>query len=370
MELYQKIYVSPAFLETEHGEIGCQECHGGHPEDDNWQTAHEGLVKDPTFLSADRVCGECHDDIVSSVTKSLHYTLDPMYNAIFTRAGGSCCAPEIKSVLKKAMDRHCGTCHSSCGQCHVSRPEYVKGGFLSKHLFKKSPPMDTTCASCHGGRVHGEFTGANEAFLPDTHYEDEEMVCMDCHTMAEMHADATGIENRYKLTQRPGCIKCHEGVLDKASKNKYHASHGNKLSCHVCHSQASKSCFSCHVGTDNKGLPYFKCERTDVMFKIGLNPGKSEQFPYEYTVVRHAPVVPDTFKFYLPKGLEKFPKVSTWKPATPHNILLETDRNKTCNSCHGQPDLFLQEKDLSTAERTANIKVTVPVDRIPKEILE
>lgn len=370
MELYQKIYVDPGFLETNHGEIDCQECHGGNPEDKNWQTAHEGLIKDPTLFSADRVCGECHGDTVASATKSLHYTLSPMYQTILNRAGGKCCSKKTKNVLKKAMDRHCGVCHSSCGQCHISRPEYVKGGFLKKHFFKKRPPMDTTCASCHGGRVHGEFTGADEDFSADTHFEDQDMECMDCHTMDEMHTDSTGIENRYALPRKNRCITCHEDVFDKTSKNKFHASHGQKLSCHVCHSQPSKSCFSCHVGTDKKGLAYFKCKKTDVMLKIGLNPKKTEAFPYEYTVVRHAPVVPDTFKYYLPKGLEKFPDVPTWKAATPHNIILKTEQSKTCNNCHGNPGLFLQEKDLSDAERSANKRVIVPIDRIPEKILK
>ena len=370
MELYQKIYVAPSFLETDHGRIDCQECHGGKPDDDNWQTAHEGLVTDPTFTDADRVCGECHGEIVETAVKSLHYTLAPMYRTIFNRAGGKCCRPGTKKVLKASMDRHCGTCHSSCGQCHVSRPDYVKGGFLSKHLFKAKPPMNTTCASCHGGRVHGEFTGANEDYSPDTHFEDEEMVCLDCHTSREMHADATGVESRYTLPEKPSCLQCHEDVLDKESDNEYHASHGGKLACQVCHSQPSKSCFSCHVGTDKKGLPYFKCKKTDVMFKIGFNASPTDQAPYNYTIVRHAPVVPDTFKFYIKNGLERFPSVPTWKPASPHNILKNTDQTRTCNSCHGNPDLFLKPADLSAEEIAANKTVIVPKDRIPEKILK
>ena len=367
MELYEKIYVTPSFLETDHGEIACETCHGGNPEDENWQTAHKGLKKDPTLFEADRVCGECHEDIVATAGKSLHYTLAPMYNTVLARAGGEGCPSDTKAKLVNAMDRHCGTCHSSCGQCHVSRPDYVKGGFLSKHLFKKKPAMDTTCASCHGGRVYGEFTGANDDFSPDIHYEDEEMDCMNCHSMAEMHADATGVKNRYHLPEKPTCTHCHEDVLNKDSKNLFHTAHKGKLSCHVCHSQASKSCFSCHVGTDKKGLAYFKCQKTQAMFKIGLNPEKTENHPFEFTVLRHAPIVPDTFKFYLPEGLEKFPGVPTWKPATPHNIQLKTKQCETCNNCHGNPDLFLNENDLSASEKEANRKVIVPMNRIPEK---
>ncbi len=370
MELYQRIYVASSFLETEHGQIACEQCHGGRPDDDNWQTAHEGLVTDPTLLDADRVCGACHGDIVGTAKNSLHYTLAPMYQAVFNRAGGACCAPKTKTILKESMDRHCGACHSSCGQCHISRPDYVKGGFLAKHHFKGTPPMDTTCASCHGGRVHGEFTGTNEDFSPDVHFEDEEMTCMNCHGAQEMHADAQKVSSRYTLPEKPTCIQCHEEVLQPDGKNLYHTSHGSKLACQVCHSQASKSCFSCHVGTDKKGLPWFKCKKTDVMFKIGLNPDKRDQAPFEYVVVRHTPVVPDTFKFYIPSGLEQFSKASTWKRATPHNIIRKTSQTQTCNSCHGKPDLFLQKKDLTPEGIDANQNVIVPDDRIPGKILE
>ena len=77
LELYEKIYVKPSFLETEHGQIACEECNGGDPKDSNWQTAHKGVVKDPTFTDADRVCGECHEEIIYTAKNSLHYTLAP-----------------------------------------------------------------------------------------------------------------------------------------------------------------------------------------------------------------------------------------------------------------------------------------------------
>ena len=86
MEPYEKIYVHPSFLETEHGKIGCETCHGGNPLDPDWQTAHREIIKDPTFPSADEACGECHEEIVSTAKNSLHYTLDPFTQAIKARA--------------------------------------------------------------------------------------------------------------------------------------------------------------------------------------------------------------------------------------------------------------------------------------------
>lgn len=368
LELYQKIYVAPSFLETDHGGILCQECHGGNPDDDNWQTAHTGIVKDPSFLDADRVCGECHEEIVESAVKSLHYTLKPMFDAVFLRAGNS--GKSNRHILKKSMDKHCGTCHSSCGQCHVSRPDYVRGGFLSKHHFKKTPPMNTSCASCHGGRIHGEFVGVNEDYAPDTHFEDQEMECTACHTSGHMHASAENIKDRNDAAFRPDCESCHAEIVSEASENKAHAIHGKKVSCRVCHCQSYKNCFSCHVGTDKKGIPYYKCDSTQTLFKIGLNPLKTKSIPYDFVLLRHVPAAPDTFKYYTLNTLKNFNNLPTWKPAAPHNILKTTPQNQACNNCHGNPLLFLQNTDLEPYEKIANQKVVVPLTRIPKKVLE
>ena len=162
LELYQKIWVKSSFLDTDMGEIACEDCHGGDPKDPNWQTAHNGILKDPTFPEADEACGECHEDIVSTAKNSLHYTLAPFGRVIKARAN-----KKDKRILEKihqAKEKHCNHCHASCGQCHVSRPDYVKGGFLDKHHFKKTPPMETTCAACHGGRVYEEFTGLKDEY--------------------------------------------------------------------------------------------------------------------------------------------------------------------------------------------------------------
>ena len=72
LKLYLKIWVKSSFLETDMGEIACQECHRGDPKDPDWQAAHNGILKDPTFPEVDEVCGECHEEIVSMAKNSLH----------------------------------------------------------------------------------------------------------------------------------------------------------------------------------------------------------------------------------------------------------------------------------------------------------
>ncbi|WDP90997.1 MAG: hypothetical protein HUN04_15370 [Desulfobacter sp.] len=357
--------MDPAFLETDHGQIPCQDCHGGSPGDGNWQTAHTGLVRDPSLKSPAGACGDCHEEIAASAVSSLHYTLAPVFDAVLTRTDPSDLT--VGEKLKPAMGRHCGSCHASCGQCHISRPDYVKGGFLSKHHFVKTPAMETTCASCHGGRVFAEFTGENEDFSPDLHFEDEEMACTHCHTGGEMHAAQGKASNRFGLKQRPGCRQCHAPVFSGEATNTAHENHIEKLDCRVCHAQAYKNCASCHVGTDKQGLPYFKCKKTEYGFKIGLNPDRSPSRPWEYVLVRQVPVEPDTFKFYG-AGLGRFDSRPTWKPTSPHTILKETPQNRSCNHCHGNTALFLTEEDLAPGRAAANKNVLVPLDRIPEKI--
>lgn len=368
LELYQKIWVKSSFLETDMGEIPCEDCHGGDPKDPNWQTAHNGILKDPTFPEADEACGECHEDIVSTAQKSLHYTLAPFERVIKARAN-----KKDKKVLEKicqAKEKHCNYCHASCGQCHVSRPDYVKGGFLDNHHFKKTPPMETTCAACHGGRVYEEFTGLKDEYPADVHYESKKMTCMGCHAAQEMHADAREVNTRFNVPERPDCRNCHEEVISAEPKTESHKIHKDRVACQVCHAQASKNCFSCHVGTDKKNLPYFKCKETKILFKIGLNPNKSGDRPYDYVVLRHPPAAPGLFDFYVKNGLSDFYTFPTWKLGTPHNIRRITRQNKECNHCHGNASLFLSKDDMAKWELKANASIIVHKTRIPKVINE
>jgi len=181
-------FPQPAFLETDHGGIACEHCHGGDPEDDDWQTAHKGVITDPTYPDPTTACSECHEDIVASAVSSLHFTLRPMKQAIEQRTGNE--NPAALKIIDAAINRHCLTCHASCGQCHVSRSDYAGGGLLAAHRLIKTPSMDTTCASCHGGRVHSEYTGVEDDYEADVHYANEDMTCMDCHKASEMHASA------------------------------------------------------------------------------------------------------------------------------------------------------------------------------------
>jgi thiosulfate/3-mercaptopyruvate sulfurtransferase len=103
-------------------------------------------------------------------------------------------------------------------------------------------------------------------------------------------------------------------------------------------------------------------------FKIGLNPLRTDRHPEKYVLLRHVPVVRDSFKFYGQDDLKNFDALPTWKMTTPHNIRRKTVQNANCNACHGNLSLFLTNKDVEEEEVQANKEVIVGKDLIPQKI--
>jgi len=355
LESYEKLLVDSDFLEKDcHGEISCNTCHGGNPEDNNWETAHKDLIKDPSYLNTSESCGECHEEIVEKNKTSLHITLAPFNNKIYLRANSD---KDVREKIDNAMGNHCMGCHSSCGQCHVSRPSSVGKGFIEGHFFKKTPPVKTNCTSCHGSRIGKEFFGENEGISADVHHGEHGLGCKDCHSGEEMHGSGEAHFDRYEVANRAKCVNCHTGEGDD---NPGHVIHKDKVSCQVCHSVSYKNCFNCHVAKDKTGNPYFESDPSVMAFKIGLNTKTTEERPEKYVTVRHIPVNKELFDFYVKGGLTNFDNAPTWKLATPHNIQLSTPQNESCISCHNNAKLFLRKQDVRSQEISANKNVIVP----------
>ena len=365
---HEKIWVDSSLAEDEnHGELGCHECHGGNPNDPNWKTAHEGVVKDPSYPDPSETCGACHDLIAENYNTSLHVTLSPFKKMIGKRAASD---KAIHAKVDAAREGHCSSCHSSCGQCHISRPDAVEGGLLDGHLFQKRPPMQTVCTACHGSRIEKEYFGKNKGVPPDVHKQ-KYFKCNKCHTADEMHGDGSDPANRYDVKNGPKCVQCHDQIYDLKSANaKNHWIHKDQVACQVCHSMPYKNCFSCHVGKDKQGLAYFKTQPSTMDFKIGLNPLRSDKRPEKFVTLRHVPVDSGTFDFYVKNGLANFDALPTWKFATPHNIRLKTPQNESCNNCHGNEELFLTEEAVNPKERKANKDVIVSHRMIPQKRAE
>ena len=363
MELHEKVFVDPDFLDTEHGQLGCTACHGGNAQNPDWQTAHQGVIKDPSYPDPTKACGGCHEEICAENRASLHITLAPYNRTILARMDTT--SHETMSTVTSAMETHCMNCHSSCGQCHVSRPHSVDGGFVEGHLFQKKPPMATNCTSCHGSRLEKEYTGKNEGFTADVHYGKRYMKCIACHKGSEMHGVNGQAPSRYQAANIPACIDCHADAISEKPKTEIHRTHVAKLECHVCHSVSYKNCYGCHVGKNGQGLPYYQVDRSEMDFKIGKNPNPTEKRPYKYVLLRHVPTNPNLFDYYVKGAMKNFDTLPTWKFATPHNIQRITPQTKRCNACHGNTKLFLLEKDVPPSELKANQVVILKEDEIP-----
>jgi hypothetical protein len=140
-----------------------------------------------------------------------------------------------------------------------------------------------------------------------------------------------------------------------------HQSHGDSLSCQVCHSITYTSCDGCHVAvSETSGNPFFETEATYPTFLIGRNPNPTQERPYAYVPVRHVPVAPTSYQFYGEDLLPNFDALPTWVYATPHNIQKNTPQNASCETCHsGDATIFLTADKVRETELTANQSVIV-----------
>ncbi len=362
--------MKPAFLKDKnHGAQACSGCHGGNPKAEARADAHKGLTRDPSWGTTN-VCASCHKAIAQTFATSLHATLAGEKQSMIWRSG----ATTLNADLTKTFGNHCASCHSSCGDCHMSVPHSAGGGFLAGHMVKRTPPLTRVCAACHGSRVSDEYTGGNKGVKADIHYS-KGIQCTQCHTGDEMHGKGQAAAlHRYAITNAPRCANCHpdDAAFKKTTAHTMHrdAQGALKLSCQVCHAQPYKSCYSCHVQLKNGSAVYevnAPSHESLITFKIGKNPLQDALHPAKWVTLRHAPIDPNNYDYYQKGLLTTFDAKPTWHLATPHNIQRITPQNKGCTAtCHGQRDLFLAPADLKPYEIKANASVIVPDSELPQ----
>ena len=359
MEVWQKVFVNNAeFVKDIHGRVGCVICHGGDSTAQDKLVAHQGLIADPSEGN----CNTCHSNIAHMNEMSMHSTLSGFQYNLSARGGDL----SEGSPLHTAFGNHCSQCHTSCGQCHVSRPDELGGGLVSEHEFRETPSMQYNCVACHGARVGDEYLCKNTGIPADVHWSKEGMTCTKCHSQ-ELHGSGQPVlTSRYDNPYLVKCEDCHEDVWTNTAGNPQHEQHLGDLSCQVCHSVAYKNCYSCHIAIDQKGIPCRTSDPSEMHFEIGYNPMRSSTRSYKYVVLRHVPTCPDTCDFYGPNLLPDYDAMSTWKYTTPHNIQLKTPQNESCDACHGNRALFLTEEDVDPKEREANKGVIVSEIPEPK----
>ena len=361
LEPWEKVLIDPeVFLDTVHGQIACTDCHDGVDDADK-ETAHEGLVARPSENSQE-ACGDCHSYVTENFAASLHASQEGYFTMFAARD-----IPVDHPATEEMFDNHCASCHTSCGDCHVSQPESVGGGLIDNHVFNATPSLTRNCTACHGSRVGNEYMGKHEDILADVHFRQGRMSCVSCHTANEMHGinvmDESAempADHRYSGEESPSCTSCHPDVAGGEDGQVMHIMHSENLSCQVCHSVSYTSCDGCHVQVDEEsGIPYYATESSYMTFYIGKNPRQSESRPYDYVVLRHVPVSSDSFTYYGEELTANIDASPTWTYATPHNIQLNTPQNESCSACHGNTDIFLTADKVADGELVSNEPVIV-----------
>ncbi len=333
LEADELFTVSIDFITDHHNNDGCKSCHAGTPGTETKDGSHEGYIKDPSMYDS-TYCAPCHSEIVAYHAASVHSDQTGYRTMLMDRAGVS----ELTPVMEEMLDDRCFECHTTCGQCHISQPDAVKGGLLDGHMFKGTPNQTRNCTACHGARIGAEFKGENEGLQPSAHYE-AGLNCFDCHTGNEIHGPNSAADCRYEVSVRPKCTDCHENT---ETYNAQMERHSDDLACNVCHSQEYKNCYQCHVAKPGSSISHGLIFPSEIDLKIGRNPIKCGDIPWDYVLLRHIPISPETYKEY-DITLHDYTSMPTWKYTSPHNIRRNTPQNASCDSCHGNANLFLTE---------------------------
>lgn len=397
----------------------CVWCHGGVSpveielgitnamEEGHAYDTEKAIIRDAS-LSSEEKCMICHSDISNRNRFSTHSMLWGERYKVALRSYGVESLDNCPVEVVDEFNNECMSCHTTCGQCHVSRPNSVGGGFLYRHQFKKTPEMRNNCTACHGSRIGVDFFGYNEGEglsgnARDIHYG-KGMNCLSCHGHQSGFEDFHGSGNeemnppktRYAVEGLATCEVCHSEL---SSSNLYHIVHwpdnssSSDLSCFVCHSQPYNNCNSCHTEGE------WKNGYTEVENDIFVGGGNYKEYPefriafnpaYEnpdgnwspslkahsnnkWILVRHIPVVSDT---YAPWdiGIDDIDLTvsETWEYTSPHNILRWTAQTDTsgmggiCSAkCHtdgiDNVDLYLWKTfvDTSTNDLNANLHIVV-----------
>ena len=339
-------------IDPTHAVIGCAGCHGGNSQvdaaDDTsaFRAAHEGMMRDPSAIG-ELGCsgGSCHRDIVRRNETSMHSNLWGEKAHVALRNGYDS-FEACPSNITDGFAKDCNSCHTTCGQCHISRPNAAGGGFLEQrvgysHKFQATPPEDNVCTACHGSRVGDDWNANQERVpgnVPDVH-NDFGYTCLDCHK-EDLHGEGetdAEYKSRYEVADLPKCVNCHE--IDR-DDNAYHQTHwpngdmtdGPDLACYTCHSQQYNNCNTCHAGSWKSEYNEHNTDEYRVypQFKIGRNPYYNDAtHPHSesaWITVRHIPVSPDAFQAWGLSSMSNYNDMETWKYASPHNIQRWTER--------------------------------------------
>ena len=225
----------------------CVSCHAGNKQAGAEADAHTGLIAFPGELAnAQRACGNCHADRVSSVANSLMHSgrgLVGVTRQVFDETTAPDDSVNLQSLGDSAADsllrKLCASCHlgqekaehrhdvmrdrgGGCLACHVN--DYPE----TAHPALTASVSDARCFGCHSrsGRISLSYTGLAEVEagseqglrLPDgrhiermsadSHYL-AGMSCIDCHTSVGLMGSAGEAQHQRQAVDIT-CADCHD----------------------------------------------------------------------------------------------------------------------------------------------------------------
>jgi hypothetical protein len=137
--------------------------------------------------------------------------------------------------MLEAFANHCDDCHTTCGQCHISRPTALGGGLLREHTVRATASIRDTCLACHGARAADGYHGKNEGVEGSVHWLEAGMACYECHDITHYHGDGTEYAHRYDGPPGVDCLECRLEATPEETDILEHKLHDGKVACEVCH---------------------------------------------------------------------------------------------------------------------------------------
>lgn len=339
----QGLYVDRAFVNDRiHGRASCEFCHAGDPAAREAEKAHKGLIQDPTSDGGQKLCGSCHKEIVSNFQTSIHFNMTGVKQKLSGRLGKT---HDKEVVVGQIMGEDCLACHATCGTCHVGTAPIANAGLQKNHAFERRPDNLQVCIPCHHLAGAGFFTQEKNLHVAVG------MDCISCHSTEQQFHGRGGPEEAMGM-MTPGlieasCYNCHQ---DEVDTREVHQTHDDSVSCQACHGTEYESCVACHN----------RVPEQEEIFKLGQFGGKI--FPMVHTTGNTSA---DAFAHMgIELKQEDLENKAAWGPYPTH-FLQRTPIHKEgatvmCENCHGNPDIFLQEEDLSFPELEKGFLVTPP----------
>ncbi len=214
-EKAEAVFIEPGSLMTTHGRLGCVTCHRGNGTAEDIDTAHQGLLPDPSIDAVDE-CLLCHRSLPDYIPEDRLRT--PHGKIIELTKAGTC-------------DVFCSDCHGGVG--HGFDP--VSGGVICSM---------SVCLDCHQERNLDIQLEDCSACHVGPHDVAQALNCNTCHTSTktweEVHLAVHPVELVGKHAEI-GCFECH----------KWPNFRGLEYVCSDCHTRphsfGSDECQQCHT---------------------------------------------------------------------------------------------------------------------------